>query len=378
MKLIKLYLIVALVGLLGFCAQKESSKISIQKEKFGEMSDGEVVNSFTVENSQGMEIKIIEYGGILVSAKVPDKNGNLDDVVLGYDNLKDYLNDNANFGAIIGRFANRIKNGEFTLDGKKYKLPTNTGSNHIHGGTKGFDDVVWKGKKVSRKNGKGVQLKYVSEDGEQGYPGKLNVTVTYILTNNNEISISYQAKTNKPTILNLTNHSYFNLAGEGNQSILDHKIRIQAKKFTPANKNLIPTGEIRSVTGTPMDFRDFKKIGKDIDTDYKQLEDAGGYDHNWVLKKNGEGLAKVATLKEDSSGRKMQVHTTQPGMQFYTGNFLDSSIVGKSGKPYPKNSGLCLETQHYPDSPHHDNFPSTVLRPGEKFTSKTIYKFMSE
>jgi aldose 1-epimerase len=350
----------------------------IGKQPFGKTADGTSVELYTLTNSSGVEAKIMTYGGIVVSLKVPDRNGKLDDVVLGYDGLDGYLTSHPYFGTITGRYANRIAKGKFTLDGREYTLAQNNGENHLHGGIKGFDKVVWKAREVKIKDGVGVELTYVSRDGEEGYPGNLSVTVTYTLTNKNELKIVYAATTDKATIVNLTNHSYFNLAGPKAGDILGHELMLNADRFTPVDRTLIPTGELRSVKGTPMDFTKPTAIGARIEQKDEQLLFGLGYDHNWVLNKTGASLTLAARVYEPTTGRVMEVYTTEPGIQFYTGNFLDGTITGKGGKVYQKRYGFCLETQHFPDSPNKPSFPSTVLRPSRKYTQTTVYKFSTK
>jgi aldose 1-epimerase len=313
------------------------------------------------------------YGGVVVSLRVPDRRGNLGDVVLGYDQLDRYLKKGAYFGALIGRYGNRIGNGRFSLDGQEYKLAQNNGENHLHGGLVGFDKVLWNRTESPTDDVFGLKLTYLSKDREEGYPGNLSVTVIYTLTNKDELKLSYSAMTDKPTVVNLTNHSFFNLAGSG--SNLGHEIMINADRFTPVVKGLIPTGELRDVKGTPMDFSTATAIGARIDEDYEQLTLAGGYDHNYALNKRDSELSLAARVSEPSTGRVMEVYTTEPGMQFYSGNFLDGSITGKGGRVYERRSAFCLETQHFPDSPNKPGFPSTVLRPGQQYSSTTIYRF---
>jgi len=344
----------------------------ITTEQFGQL-DGERVLLFSLVNELGMEVKITNYGGIITSLKVPDRTGKLADIVLGHDSLEGYLKRSRYFGALIGRYANRIAHGRFSLNDTTYSLAHNNGPNHLHGGLKGFDKVVWEAKEVLKPGSAGVELHYLSQDGEEGYPGNLRLRVTYLLNQENELRIDYFATTDKETIVNLTNHSYFNLAGNG--TVLDHELMINAAAFTPIRDNLIPTGEIRSVSGTPMDFTRPTSIGARIKDNYEQLEMAGGYDHNFVLSRNGESLTKAARLYEPTNGRTLEVFTTQPGMQFYSGNFLDGSIAGKGGTVYGKYSGCCFETQHFPDSPNHPSFPSTTLKPGENYQHTTVFKF---
>ncbi len=346
--------------------EKESS-MSIKKEPFGKVDNKEVF-LYILKNENGMVVKITNYGGIVTSILAPDKTGKFDDVVLGYDNLNGYLKETPYFGAIVGRYGNRIAKGSFTIDGKKYSLAINNDPNSLHGGIKGFDKVVWDAEQFEKKDGVGIKLHYLSKDGEEGYPGNLDTYVTYTLTNDNELRIDYSATTDKATPVNLTHHSYFNLGGTSGKDILNHTLFIDADKYTVVDETQIPTGELRDVTGTPMDFRKPVSVGSRIN------DVEGGYDHNYVLNNNGQ-IAKVAELFDSVSGRRMDVSTTEPGMQFYTGNFLDGSITGKKGIVYNKHFGLCLETQHFPDSPNHPEFPNTILRPGEKYTQTTVYKF---
>jgi aldose 1-epimerase len=349
--------------------------LSYQQEAFGTTGDGAPIQLYTLSNANGVQVAISDYGGIVTRLLVPGRDGNLEDVVLGYDSLSDYLRASPYFGAIVGRYGNRIAKGRFTLDGVEYRLATNNGPNHLHGGLQGFDKVVWDAEPYRAADEVGLRLGYVSEDGEEGYPGRLAVTITYALTNRNELRIEYRAETDKPTVVNLTHHSYFNLAGHASGDILGHELMINPDRFTPVDEGLIPTGELRDVTGTPLDFRTATAIGARIDDDYEQLRFAGGYDHNWVLNDYDGSLRLVARAHEPTSGRVMEVYTTEPGMQFYSGNFLDGSNVGKGGVPYQHRTGFCLETQHFPDSPNHPEFPSTVLRPGEVYESTTIYRF---
>jgi aldose 1-epimerase len=313
----------------------------------------------------------------VISLEVPDRSGKLADVVLGYDNLQDYIKNNPYFGSIVGRYGNRIAKGRFSLDGADYKLAVNNGENHLHGGIKGFDKVVWKAESVNKSNAVGVKMTYLSKDGEEGYPGSLTSTVTYLLTNDNELKIEYSAVTDKPTPVNLTHHGYFNLTG-CSRDILAHELMLNADRFTPVDAGLIPTGELRPVKGTVMDFTKPTAIGARINSDYEQIKFGGGYDHNWVLNRSGKGLSLAATLYEPTTGRLMEVLTTEPAIQFYSGNFLDGTITGKGGIVYKHRFGLCLETQHYPDSPNKPGFPSTVLRPGQKYTQTTVYRFSAK
>jgi aldose 1-epimerase len=348
-------------------------KSRIEKRAFGKTADGAAVDLYTLTNANGVEAGITNYGGIVVSLKTPDRSGKLSDIVLGYDALDGYLAKTPYFGSIVGRYGNRIAKGRFKLDGKEYKLAVNNGENHLHGGLKGFDKVVWEAQELQSDGGVGLQLRYLSKDGEEGYPGNLSTTVVYTLTNDNELKIQYSATTDKKTVVNLTNHTYFNLAGAGD--ILQHELTIFADRFTPVDKNLIPTGELKSVKGTPLDFTQSTAIGARIAQPDEQLKLAGGYDHNFALNHDPGSLALAARVYEPTTGRVLEAYTTEPGTQFYTGNFLDGSITGKGGQVYQKRSGFCLETQHFPDSPNQPNFPSTALEPGKKYETTTVYKF---
>lgn len=350
--------------------------MGITKQAFGKTPDGTPVALFTLTNAQGMEAAITNYGGIIVKLVVPDRKGALADVALGFETLDGYLAGHPYFGAIIGRYGNRIGNGRFTLNGVRYTLAQNNGTNHLHGGLKGFDKVVWQAKEVPDPNQPGLELTHVSPDGDEGYPGTLSVKVVYTLTADNALKIDYSATTDKPTVVNLTNHAYFNLAGAGNGDILRHELMLNANWFTPVNENLIPTGEILSVKGTPMDFTTPVAIGARLHAPYKQIQfGPGGYDHNWVLNASEQSPALAARVVEPISGRVLEVYTTEPATQFYAGNFLDGSLIGKGGKRYPQRSGFCLETQHFPDSPNIPHFPSTVLNPGEQYATTTLYRF---
>jgi len=349
---------------------------NVTKQPFGKLPDGTPVELFALSNDV-IEARIINYGAILVSLRVPDRNRRLDDVVLGFDGLEGYLANNNGksiffFGSVVGRYANRIAGGQFTLDGRQYSLPQNNGPNCLHGGPHGFFNVLWDAKPIAH----GVEMSYLSKDGEAGFPGNLAVTVRYTLESA-ALRVEYLATTDKPTVVNLTQHSYFNLAGAGNGNILDHQLTLRASRFTPADPNAIPTGELRAVAGSAMDFLRPTPIGDRIDSQHEQIKLGHGYDHNWVVDgKHGE-LREAAELYETTSGRVLNVRTTEPGIQFYSGNFLDGIQPGKGGKPYPRRSGLCLETQHFPDSPNHPDFPSTVLRPGDRFHSVTVFRFSS-
>jgi aldose 1-epimerase len=344
--------------------------------RFKDTADGTPVEIYTLTNDHGMKARIMTYGGIVSELHVPDRDGKPADVVLGFDDLKGYLAGHPYFGCIVGRVANRIAKGTFTLDGKEYKVAVNNGPNALHGGLKGFDKVVWKVGKTGTGDGKVfLELTYLSKDGEEGYPGNLSATVTYTLTNDNELRIDYRATTDKATPVNLTNHSYFNLAGPASGDILGHEMMLAAEKYTPVDDTLIPTGEIKPVRGTPLDFTSPHKIGERID----QLKgDPVGYDHNFVLDGGGKKLALGARVHDPKTGRVMEMYTTEPGVQFYTGNFLDGSVKGKGGVVYRKHQGFCLEAQHFPDSVNHPNFPSVILRPGQTYAQTTVYKFSAK
>lgn len=345
----------------------------VTRAPFGQAADGKAVEVFTLTNANGLELRAITYGGIITSLKVPDRNGALGDIVLGFDSLDGYLKDHPFFGAIIGRYGNRIAKGRFLFDGQEYKLATNNGPNHLHGGPRGFDKQVWSAEILPSKNT--IAFRRTSADGEEGYPGNLEAEVTYTLTDNNELVVDYLATTDKATPVNLTQHSYFNLAGEGSGDILGHSLMLNADRYTPVDGTLIPTGELASVAGTPFDFRQPTRIGERIDQAHPQIKNGQGYDHNWVLNKKSNELSLAARVTEATSGRTLEVTTNEPGVQFYAGNFLDGKLTGKSGRPYPRRSGFCLETQHYPDSPNQPNFPSTILRPGAEYKTRTVFAF---
>jgi aldose 1-epimerase len=381
-KRVRIHFILAITAIMMFgCAKKgtettretkpeEQKEMSIKTESFGKTPDGQEVDLYTLTNPDGLRARITNYGAILVSLEVPDRDGKLADITLGYDKLDGYLTRHPYFGSTVGRYANRIGGASFKLDDVEYRLAANNGPNHLHGGIKGFDKVVWKAEDVTAENDKAtVKLIYLSKDGEEGYPGNLSCTVTYTLTKDDELKISYEAETDKTTIINLTNHSYWNLAGQGTGDILGHQVTLNADKYTPVGEGLIPTGEIRSVKDSPMDFTKPMTIGSRIG------QVGSGYDHNYVLNSGGGTLALCARVYEPTSGRVMEIHTIEPGIQFYTGNFLDGSITGKSGKVYNKHYGFCLETQHFPDSPNKPDFPSVVLKPGQKYTTVTVHKF---
>src|ERR1700674_4919751 len=346
---------------------------AVEEQPFGTTKEGKKITLYTLTNSHHMEVRAMNYGAIIVSLRVPDRKGQVADIVLGHDTLEGYFDNSPHLGGLVGRYANRIANGSFTLDGVKYSLPKNNGPNTLHGGIKGFDQAVWQGTPLKGKTG--VAFSYLSKDGEEGFPGNLKVKVTYSLTEANQLVINYEATTDKATPLNLSQHSYFNLAGEGSGDILGHHVMLNADRFTPVDKTLIPTGELRPVQGTPMDFTKPTAVGARINDDYEQLVVGRGYDHNWVINRKDNSLTLAARVHEPTSGRVLEVFTTEPGGQFYSGNFLDGTITGKQGHVYKHRYGLCLETQHFPDSPNHPDFPSTILRLGQTFHSQTMYKF---
>ena len=345
-----------------------------------QVSDFDSIMLYTLKNKSGMTVKATNYGAIITSIVVPDRNGKMADIALGYDSAQDYINavDKPYFGAVVGRYGNRIANGEFKVDGETYTLLKNNGDNHLHGGAIGFDKVVWT--VDDYQEGKSLKLSYLAKDKEEGYPGNLKLTVTYTLTDDNDLVVDYHATTDKATPVNVTQHTYFNLKGEGEGTILDHELMLNAKRFTPVDEGLIPTGELPEVTGTPFDFTVPKSIGRDIGQEHEQLKFGLGYDHNWVLDKGGKPgqLTLAARVHEPTSGRLMEVHTTEPGVQFYCGNFLDGRLKGKAGKPYIHRGGFCLETQHFPDSPNQPNFPSTILRPGKTYKTQTVFRFRTK
>ena len=349
----------------------------IARTPFGSTERGEAVSAYTLKNAHGIELQVLDYGGIIVSLRVPDRTGRLGDVVLGFDSLADYQRGSPYFGALIGRYGNRIARGRFSLDGRGYTLATNNGPNHLHGGVRGFDKVVWKIAPFQHADSVGLVLTYTSPDGEEGYPGTLRATVTYTLTDSNQLIFDYHATTDRATPVNLTQHSYFNLAGDGTGDILGHVVMLNADRFTPVDSTLIPTGEIRSVAGTPFDFRTPTPIGTRIDQNDPQLRFGRGYDHNFVLNKGGKGgePTLAARVYEPTTGRVMEISTTEPGLQFYSGNFLDGTLRGKHGVVYRHRYGFAMETQHFPDSPNEPAFPTTILRPGEEYRSRTIYRF---
>ena len=373
--------LLAIIGLIVPFSDAKPNGLAepMKKTDFGKTPDGKTADLYVLTNKTGTQVSITNFGGIVVSIKVADRQGKLGDVVLGYDSVDGYVKDSSFLGALIGRYGNRIAHGKFSLGGATYTLAQNNGENSLHGGKKGFNKVLWDARDVSTKDGPALELKYTSKDGEEGYPGELSVTVIYTLTNHNELKIEYTASTNKETVLNLTNHSYFNLTGSGENDILQHRLMLHADRFTPVDAGLIPTGELRGVQGTPFDFREPTAIGSRIAQDDEQLKLGKGYDHNYVLSNKKQGsMALAARVAEPTTGRVMEVWTTEPGIQFYTGNFLDGTIHGKGGQVYPHRSGICLETQHFPDSPNHPDFPSTVLKPGERYHTRTIYKFSAQ
>jgi aldose 1-epimerase len=364
--------ITAVLLLAGAATIHAATKVS--KADFGKTSDGTAVQIFTLTNEHGLEARICTYGGAVVSLKTPDRTGKMDDIVLGFDSLQGYLNPaEPFFGALIGRYGNRIGHAKFTLDGKQYTLPANDGANMLHGGPKGFDKVVWTPRQLPDG---GLELTYISKDGDQGFPGTLTATVDYHLTADNELKIDYSATTDKNTVINLTNHSYWNLKGAGNGTILDHILTINASKFTPVDAGLIPTGEFKDVGVTPFDFTRPMPVGARIDANDEQIKLGKGYDHNFVLVRSGNGLSFAARVEAPITGRVMEVETTEPGVQFYTGNFLDGTLKGKGGHVYPQRSALCLETQHFPDSPNKPSFPTTELKVGQTYKSTTLYRFL--
>ena len=357
---------------------KDMSLVSIEKKAFGKTKEGINVDQYILKNRNGMEISTINYGGIITSWKTKDRDGNYKDIVLGFDNLSEYESESPYFGAIIGRYGNRIAKGKFTLNDENYNLAVNNDENHLHGGIKGFDKVVWDTREVVDDSTASLVLSYLSDDMEEGYPGNLKVQVTYTLDNNDKLSVKYEAVTDKTTIINLTQHSYFNLSADFNKNILDHDILINADSFLPVDSTLIPTGEIRNVGDTPFDFRRSKNIRKEINNSNKQLMIGNGYDHCWVLNNQDQGVRFVASAYDSSTGRLLEVFSDQPGIQFYSGNFLDGSLKSKIGGTYDFRSGFCLETQHYPNSPNEKSFPSVTLNPGEKYETETIFKFSSK
>jgi aldose 1-epimerase len=372
-------LIVASVVLCSMVLPAETQKkpqpaAGVTRATTSVMVGGKAVEIFTLTNTAGVEVKALTYGGIITSWRVPDRSGQMADIVLGFDDPGTYLTNNSPFfGALVGRYGNRIAKAQFALDGQTYKLAANNAPNHLHGGNVGFDKVLWEGEPLKTKDGAGVAFTRTSPDGEEGYPGTLKVRVSYTLTNKNELIVAYEATTDKATPVNLTQHTYFNLAGQGSGDILGHELRINADRYTPVDATLIPTGELAPVDGTPFDFRKPTAIGARINSEHPQIQIGGGYDHNWVLARSPEGLSLAAEVYEPTSGRTLQVTTTEPGVQFYTGNFLDGTLTGKDGRVYRKRFGFCLETQHFPDSPNHPTFPTSIVRPGSTYRSRTVF-----
>ena len=370
------FLVISLISCNKIC--KKMPTLSIHKTQFGKTIDGYNVNQYILSNKKGMEIKILNYGGIITSWTAADKNGDYKDIVLGYKTLAEYEAEKAYFGALIGRYSNRIAGGKFNLNDKEYKLAVNNGVNHLHGGVKGFDKVVWDAKTIVNDSAVTLELSYLSKDMEEGYPGNLATKVTYNLNNEDELSISYEATTDKPTIVNLTQHSYFNLTGDFTKDVLNHELLINSDSFLPVDNTLIPTGEMRHVNKTPFDFRKPKAIGKNIDDENTQIKLGMGYDHCWVLNDQNKGLRFVASAYEPVSGRLLRVYSDKPGIQFYSGNFLGGTLPNKSNVINQHRTGFCLETQYYPDSPNQKNFPSVKLNPGDKYESKTVFSFSVE
>jgi len=371
---VKLFLACSAVATLAACTMTtDPAKPSVSSAPFGTLPDGRTVEIFTLTGGGRVTMQTISYGAVITSITTPDRNGQTDDVVLGFDQLQGYLIPPPYFGAVVGRYGNRIAKGQFTLDGATYHLATNNGPNHLHGGVKGFDKQLWRAEPFAHDTDAGIVYTLTSPDGDEGYPGTLSVKVTYTLSHGDALTVDYDATTDTATVVNLTQHSYFNLAGRGD--ILAHRLQIDADRYTPVDATLIPTGEIADVASTPLDFRKPAAIGARIDADDPQLKHAGGYDHNWVLNGAAGTLRHAATLEDPASGRTLDVSTTEPGLQFYSGNFLDGTLTGKGGRVYQKRAALCLETQHFPDSPNHPTFPSTVLRPGGSYRSKTVFTF---
>ena len=375
MKNIYFLLLLFLISSCENIKKNNMSLVTIKKQSFGKTVDGNEVHQYILKNKKGMEISVINYGGIITSWKAKDRDGIYQDIVLGFDNIYDYETKNPYFGALIGRYGNRIAKGKFSIDDKNYNLATNNDVNHLHGGVKGFDKVLWDVDEILGDSSASLVLKYMSSDMEEGYPGNLNVKVIYTLNNNDELSVIYEADTDKTTIVNLTQHSYFNLSGDFNQDISNHDLKINADSFLPVDSTLIPTGEIRDVIETPFDFLQPKKVGRDIEINNEQINFGNGYDHCWVLNNYGDSVRFVASAYDDSSGRLLEVYSDQPGIQFYSGNFLDGSLKSKYEGNYDFRSGFCLETQNFPNSPNENSFPSPLLKPGKKYLSETIFRF---
>ena len=374
--------VVAVAAVLAGCDRQESSTVIQQPDqprltqgRFDRTPDGQVVDLITLRNAAGVEVKVLTYGGTILSLRTPDRAGAQDDIVLGFDSLAPYLDKSPYFGCLIGRYCNRIAKGQFTLDGRTHSLATNNRPNHLHGGTKGWDKAVWTAETFQTAESVSVQLKHTSPDGDEGYPGTVNADVTYTLTDKNELVVDYHATTDKPTVINLTQHSYFNLTGAKATDILGHQLTLYADRYTPVDATLIPTGELASVEGTPFDFRESTAIGARINEPHEQIKRGLGYDHNFVLTRAGAMLAPAARVVDPATGRTLEIATTEPGIQFYSGNFLDGTLTGKGGRVYGHRAGFCLETQHFPDSPNHPAFPTTTLLPGEEYRSKTVFTF---
>ena len=376
MRILSILLFLSFISCENITKENEiMSLVNIDKKPFGVTKDGIDINQYILKNANGMQITVINYGGIITSWKAKDRDGSYEDIVLGFDNLSDYESSSPYFGALIGRYGNRIKEGKFSLDGVDYTLEVNNGENHLHGGVKGFDKVIWEVEKEVKESSASLILRHISTDMEEGYPGNLDVKVIYTLTNDDELKVRYEAETDKKTIVNLTQHSYFNLSANLSRDILAHQITIDADSFLPVDKTLIPSGELRDVEGTPFDFRVPKRVGDDNNEDYTQLTFGNGYDHCWVLNNQNEGVRFVASAYDTLSGRSLEIFSDQPGIQFYSGNFLDGTLKSKDGGNYEFRSGFCLETQHYPNSPNQESFPSVILNPGEKYNTETIFRF---
>ncbi len=379
MKSLFLFLfILSIFSAASFTQTKHKNGQNISKKLFGKLNNGKEVYLYSLQNKLGAELKVTNFGATVVSLTMPDKNGNYKDIVLGYDNLKSYENGTSYFGAIVGRYANRISKGKIKINGKLYQLSVNEGENQLHGGKIGFNKMLWTAKTFVSKDGPSIELTLLSPDGDQGYPGKVTLNVTYTLTNNNELKISYEGTTDKTTVLNPSHHSYFNLTGNFSNTILDHQLKINANEFTPIDKEFIPTGKIESIVNTPLDFRKLTAIGAHINDNFEQLKFAHGYDFNWVLNNYNKKVREVADVYEPTTGRYMQVFTDQPGLQFYSGNFLNGTEIGKNGIHYNFRTGFCLEAQHYPDSPNEPQWPSVILKPGQIYRQTTIYKFSTK
>jgi len=372
---LSVFIIVIFCSITSCTNTKNMATVTIEKKPFGQTANGDEVDQFILSTKKGMEISIITYGGIITSWTAADKNGDYRDIALGYNTLAEYETETPYFGALIGRYGNRIAKGKFSIDGEAYTLAVNNGENHLHGGLKGFDKVVWDAKTIVNDSTASLELSYLSKDMEEGYPGNLQTKVTYTLNNNDELSVKYEAKTDKPTIVNLTQHSYFNLTADFNQPILDHELVVNADSFLPVDSTLIPTGEFRNVAETPFDFRSPKAIGKQINAENIQIKNGLGYDHCWVLNDQEKGVRFVASAYESVSGRLLEIFSDEPGIQFYSGNFLDGTLPSKSKGTYQHRTGFCLETQHYPDTPNQKNFPSVRLNPGESYQSQTVFRF---